>query len=196
MWLLDAIGLHAEFDALVEGLNETDGLDRFRARVTEIWRSSDPIVRSYVAALAIHTPEDWAAGFDEGHLGEWYRILMAPYLSPTRSFRWPVRLRNRLPDLGWLASDARRLVRGHELAALALTYSSTTSATAVALVLPHGTKGWLGPRDLEDFLERFRSLDRALFRRNQQLVPLVEDAYEVLTTASGWDDRVLLLLHT
>ncbi len=42
-------------------------------------------------------------------LGDWYRLLMAGYLTPTRAFRLPDVMKRRLPELGWSPAEARRL---------------------------------------------------------------------------------------
>lgn len=192
-WLLDPVGLHREFDDLVAGLVEVDGLVRFRERVTFIWRSTDPLVHDYIATLPTHTPEEWEAGFEEAHLAEWYRVLMGAYIRPTRGIASPAAAKDRLPDLGWLPADARRLAWGRELSALAEQHAEPETAAAVALVLPLGNKGWLGQDDLHDLLDRLESMERARFRGQPHLVPLVEEIYGVLRTAASVPDRVLLL---
>ena len=44
-----------------------------------------------------------------------------------------------------------------------------------------------------DYLYRFQMTDRRLFREAQDLIPLVEDAFEVLSIASSAPERVLRL---
>lgn len=197
-WVLDAEALHAEFDDLFAAIDGPTGLEPLRERAAAIWRSVDPVVRGYVGSFPTQTPDEWDAGFEEAHLGEWYRLLIGAHLSPTPGFRWPVRLRNRLPDLGWTATETRRLVRGRELAALAARYGAPAPAAALAIVLVHGTKGWLGPDELACLAARFETMPRTAFRANQHLIPLVEDAYEVVTaalaaTTGSTTGRVLLL---
>jgi len=192
-WLLDPVGLHREFNDLFSGLVEHDGLARFRERVTFIWRSTDPLVHEYIATLPTHTPDDWEAGFEEGHLAEWYRVLMGAYIRPTRGIGSPAAAKDRLPDLEWLPADARRLAWGRELAGLAEQYADAETGLAVGLVLPLGNKGWLGQDDIADFLERLRTMDPKLFKDQAHLVPLVEEIYSVLQTAASVPDRVLLL---
>lgn len=192
-WLLDPVGLHREFGDLFAGLVEDDGLVRFRERVTVIWRTTDPLVHDYIATLPTHTPDEWEAGFDQAHLAEWYRVLMAAYIRPTRGIGSPASVKDRLPDLGWLPADARRLAWGRELSGLAEQYAEPETATALSLVLPLGNKGWLAQDDINDLLDRFRTMDPSLFRGQAHLVPLVEEIYGVLTTAASVPDRVLLL---
>lgn len=194
-WLVDPVGLHAEFDDLFGGLVDDDGLARFRARAAALWRSDDPVVHDYVSSLPCHTPEEWEEGFEERHLAEWYRVLMAAHLEPARPFAAPVRLKDHLPELGWTPSDARRLAWGRELIELAQTYGQEDAAAALEIVLRVGNKGWHHPSDVEDYLEGFRHMDPRWFRGAQHLVPLVEDAYEVLTFAARRPDRVLLLAN-
>lgn len=192
-WLLDPVGLHREFEDLFAGLVEDDGLVRFRERATFIWSSTDPLVHDYIATLPSHTPDDWEVGFEDIHLAEWYRVLMGAYIRPTRGIGSPAALKDRLPDLGWLPADARRLAWGRELASLAEQYAEPETAAAVGLVLPLGNKGWLSQDDIEDFLERFRTMDKSVFKGQPQLVPLVEEIYTVLATAASVPQRVLLL---
>jgi len=192
-WLLDAVSLHHEFDDLFGGLVEEDGLAAFRERSTRIWRSTDPLVSEYVASLPTHTPDEWEAGFDEVHLAEWYRVLMGAYIRPAHGIRSPSAVKDRLPDLGWVPADARRLAWGRELASLAEAYAEPDSSAALALVLPLGNKGWLSQEDIADFLERLHTMDRDAFRDNQNLVPLVEEIYDVLAAVATVPDRVLLL---
>jgi hypothetical protein len=192
-WLLDATSLHREFDDLFSGLVEDDGLARFRERATVIWRSTDPLIHDYIASLPGHTPDEWEAGFDETHLAEWYRVLMASYIRPANGIRSPSAVKDRLPDLGWLPADARRLAWGRELAGLAEVYAEPDSGAALALVLPLGNKGWLSQEDVTDFLERLQSMDPDVFRDHQNLVPLVEEIHTVLTAVATVPERVLLL---
>jgi hypothetical protein len=192
-WLLDAVSLHRELDDLFAGLAEPDGLVAFRDRAATVWRSSDPFVQRYLAHQVTHTPEEWDAGFEEAHLAEWYRVLMGAHLRPVCGLRSPAAVKDRLPDLGWLPADARRLAWGRELASMAERYAEAAAATALALVMPLGNKGWLGQDDVEEALAHLRGMDRRLFRDHQNLVPLVEELYAVLTSVAMVPDRVLLL---
>ena len=192
-WLLDAVGLHEEWDDLFYGLVDDDGLIPFRSRVAELWENGDPKLQDYLSGLRVHTPDEWNDGFEERHLAEWYRVLIGAYISPIRGFASPPALKDDLPDLGWVPAEARRLTWGRELAELASEYSSEEAAAALDLVMRVGNKGWLGQDDITDYLLRFQCMDRSLFRGAQDLIPLVEDAFEVLTIASSAPERVLLL---
>ena len=192
-WLLDPVALHAEWDELFFGLVDDGGLVPFRARVTELWENGDPNIQDYLGGLRVHTPDDWEHGFEERHLADWYRVLISAYIVPIRGFMSPPALKDDLPDLGWVPSEARRLTWGRELAELALEFASEEAGTALELVMRVGNKGWLGQDDVDDYLYRFRTMDRHLFREAPDLIPLVEDAYEVLTIAASAPDHVLLL---
>ncbi|MCX7620079.1 MAG: hypothetical protein N2037_04440 [Acidimicrobiales bacterium] len=193
-WALDAVAMHDEFDELLAGLIDECGLVRLRQRAADLWRLDDPDVASYVSHLRTHTPEEWEAGFEERHVGEWYRILMADYLRPVTGFADPTQLKDGLPALGWTASEARRLAWGRELVELARTYALEETATALSIVLPVGNKGWLAIEDVRCYLDRFRAMNRRVFRRYQHLVPVVEDAYAVLERFASFPaDHVVLL---
>lgn len=192
-WLLDPIGLHREFNDLFAGLAEPDGLVRFRERATVIWRNKDPLVHEYVSSLPTRTPDEWESGFEESHVAEWYRVLMAAHIRPARGFRSPAAVKDRLPDLGWLPADARRLAWGRELATLAESYADPGAAAALALVLPLGNKGWLSQDDIADFLHRLTHMDPRRFRGHKNLIPLVEEVYGALSASASVPDRVLLL---
>jgi hypothetical protein len=191
-WLLDAVGMHDEFDELFTGLVDDGGLVPFRERVTSIWTADDDLVQSYLARLRVHA-EDWEVGFEERHLAEWYRVLIAAYIEPVRGFASPPELKDELPDLGWTPADARRLTWGRELSELAAVYSDEQAAAALELVMRVGNKGWLSQDDIGDYLYRFQTMDPAWFRGAQHLVPLVEDAYAVLDGVAQTPDLVLLL---
>ncbi len=89
--------------------------------------------------------------------------------------------------------DSRRLAWGRELLSLAETHGDESGAAALGHVMRFGYKGWLSQDDVVDLLARFRAMNPRVFRRAQHLVPLVEDAFEALTTASRAGDRVLVL---
>lgn len=192
-WLLDAVALHEEWDDLFFGLVDDDGLVPFRARVSELWENGDTVIQDYLSGLRVHTPDEWNDGFEERHLAEWYRVLVCAHISPVRGYVSPAALKDDLPDLGWVPAEARRLTWGRELAELAATYGSEESAAALELVMRVGNKGWLGQDDIAEYRYRFQTMDRAAFRGAQDLIPLVEDAFEVLTIASSAPERVLLL---
>jgi hypothetical protein len=192
-WLLDAKSFHDEFDELFAGLGERDGLERFWGRALGVYGDPDPGVRRYLATVECRPPEHWAAGFDEAHLAEWYRILMGRHVRPTPGFRSPSAVKDRLPDLGWARSDARRVAFGRELCTLAERHADPDCAAALASVLPMGNKGWLSGEDLDACLQRLRSMEPDRFRQHRNLVPLVEEVYTVLEQAARAGDRVLLL---
>lgn len=192
-WLLDAQALHHEWDELFAGLVDDGGLVPFRARASEIWESGDPVMQDYLGGLRVHTPDEWNDGFEERHLAEWYRVIVAAYIAPVRGFVSPAALKDDLPDLGWVPAEARRLTWGRELAELAAQFGAEEAAAALQLVMRVGNKGWLGQDDIADYLHRFQTMDRRLFRDAQDLIPLVEDAFEVLSIASSAPERVLLL---
>lgn len=186
-WSLDSVAFHAEFDLLLGDLHNV------RARATELWHSADPTIASFLAGLPTHTPEDWAIELDQSFVGEWYRVCMSAHVVAAPGYRWPVRLRNRLPDLGWTPSDSRRLARGRPLAGLAQQYAAADTGAVVALVLPADARGWLSAADVDEFAQRFRSMAPDAFRWHQHLIPLVEDAFEVLNSGATLGDRVLVL---
>jgi hypothetical protein len=141
----------------------------------------------------VGTQQSDPAPREETHLAEWYRVLMAAHIRPAHGIRSPSAVKDRLPDLDWLPADARRLAWGRELSTLASTYAQPESAAALSLVLPLGNKGWLSQDDVTDFLDRLHGMDPRLFRRQQNLVPLVEEVHTVLTAVASVPDRVLLL---
>lgn len=193
-WSLDPVAFHAELAALLAHLDGPRGSGPIRERATELWQSDDPEVRSYVELLPLDTPEDWAVGFEEHHLAQWYRLLMAGHLRPARGLRHPTTVARRLPDVGWSPADARRAARGRPLHTLARAYADPAAATAVGLTINHGCKGWLAADDLRHVLVHLRRIDRRSFRRAQDLVPACEDLWEVCEDAlTHGDERVLLL---
>lgn len=194
--MLDVESFHQEFEALFSGLAAPDGYLRLRSRAVALWESNDPIIRSYVEVLRTGTPEEWEAAFDEGQVIEWYRVLMAPYLVPTRAFHAPEQLKRRLPELGLAPSEARRLALGRELELLAEAHASPAVSSRLSLHFTVGAKGWLSQDDIEAALARLRTLDRDAFRGRPDLVPMVENAYEVLEAAAAKTDHVLLIIST
>lgn len=192
-WLLDAAAFHAEVDELVAELFGPAGSEPLRERATELWRSHDPVVTDYLARLPSDTPEEWAAGFEEAHLAQWYRILMAGHLTPTRAVQDPVAVCHALGGLGLSAAEARRVTRGRELAGLVNAFASPTTAATVSLILPSGTRGWFDASDATTTVEHLRSLDRRRFRDHQDAVPLCEDLYACLTAVPDDPDLVVLL---
>jgi len=190
-WMLNTIDFHHEFESI---LHSHLGIVSVRDRAVAIWDSRDQCVRDYLSLLTVTGPDDWSFACDDSNLVDWYRVLMAPHLTPTRSLRSPAALRRGLPALGWHATEARRLSRGRELLTLAERHLETASIERLLPQFGWGHKGWLGQDDLEAALAKLRSLDRQSFRDCQDLVPVIEDAFEVFETASLKPDHVLLSL--
>lgn len=193
-WLLDVDAFHREVDELFALLGSADGPAPLRERATELWESDDPVVRDFVSRLETDTPDDWAVTFDQRHLGQWYRILMAGHLEPTRALRAPQVVRTRLPALGFSPAYARRLAHGREIVELAESHGSPTVGAAIGLVLGPGHKGWLSHDDVTFALERLRAVDRRAFRNLQDLVPVCEDLWATLSAAAEHREAVLVLL--
>jgi hypothetical protein len=193
-WLLDVHAFHREVDDLFARLSTSDGPAPMRERATELWESDDPVVHDYVSRLETDTPDDWAVTFDQRHLGQWYRVLMAGHLEPTRSLRAPQVVRTRLPALGFSPAYARRLALGREVVELAETCASPAVAAAIGLVLGPGHKGWLSHDDVTFALDRLRAVDRRAFRQAQDLVPVCEDLWASLAAAADHADSALVVL--
>ena len=187
-WMLDPIEFHHDFEAL---LGSDDGLVAVRDRATEIWHSTDPALRAYVEQLSVD-PENWRCECEDAHLVEWYRVLMAPYLIATPALHCPDSVRRGLPQLGWHMSEARRLARGRELLTLSERHLPLDIVERLRLRFGWGTKGWLDHDDITSALQRMRRLDRTVFRDNQDLVPVVENAFHVFEAAAAKPDHVLL----
>jgi hypothetical protein len=193
-WMLDPIEFHHGLAAIAGPLGDPDGYATLRAAASDAWASKDPTVQAYVGVLAQSGPEEWYATYEPSHVVEWYRALMGPYLTPTRAFRSPDLLRRRLPDLGLAPTEARRLANGRELQRLVECYAQPDQVDALVPHMSLGAKGWLDQDDVDAALTRLRALDREVFRDKQELVPLVENAYEVLEAAATKPDHVLLLV--
>jgi hypothetical protein len=194
-WMLDVEDFHREFDELFAGLATPEGVVRMRERAGAIWRSQDPIVAAYIGLLRTATPDEWETTFDDQHVIDWYRVLMAPFLIPTRAFRSRDLLKRRLPDLGWSPSESRRLAQGRELQLLCDAYAGADVVTQLNLHFTLGHKGWLSQEDVQQAIQRFRGLDRRAFRGRSELVPLAENAFEVLEAAATKPDHVLLMVN-
>jgi hypothetical protein len=188
-WMLDPIEFHRDFEAL---LSSVDGLVAVRDEALRLWHDDDPAVRSYIETLVLD-PDGWRHECEDAHLVEWYRVLMAPYLLPTRAPADPDAVRRGLPELGWHSSEARRLARGRELLHLAERHLGGDTVDRLRLRFGWGAKGWLDHDDLTSALERMRDLDREAFRDHTDLVPVVEDLFEVLEVAATKPDHVVLL---
>jgi hypothetical protein len=184
-WLLEPVQFHREIDTL---RNAPDGLVAVRDAAMDVWRSDDPSLRRYLEMLELGDPEEWMRGPEPGHVVDWYRLLMGPHLVPIGGCAQPDVLRRRLPELGWPPMDARRLARGRELLQLARLHSSSPLVDDLSL-----HKGWLHHDDLVADLDRLRNLDPRLFRGRKDLVPVVEDAFELLAAASRRPDRVVII---
>jgi hypothetical protein len=193
-WMLDAEAFHREFDELFDERDTPEGVAEIRARAAHVWRSHDPIVAGYLSLLRVGSPDDWEAGYETTHLIDWYRVIMAGFLIPTRAFHSPDLLKRRLPDLGWSPSESRRLAHGRELQLLADAFAAPDVAADLAQHFTLGNKGWLSQDDISGTIDRFRAIGRAAFRGRPELVPLIENAYEVLEAAATKPDHVLLLL--
>ena len=189
--MLDTVTFHHEFESF---LTSPAGLVELRDRAVRIWDSQEGTLREYLSMLTVSGPEEWSVACDDDNLVDWYRVLMATHLTPTRALRAPATLRRGLPALGWHATEARRLARGRELLTLAERHLSTA---AIERLLPRfgwGHKGWLDQTDLDAALAKMRGLDRRSFRDCQDLVPIIEDAFEVFESATRKPDHVLLTI--
>ena len=190
-WMLEPIEFHHDFEAL---LASRDGLVAVRDAAASTWDSADPMARSYLELLVVSGPDEWRCECDDTHLVEWYRVLMAPYLIPTRAVRCPDALRRGFPELGWHHSEARRLTRGRELVTLVERHLDHPTVERLRSGLDWRYKGWLDHDDLMGALDRLRRLDRTLFSARQDLVPVVEDAFEVFEAAATKPDHILVTL--
>lgn len=193
-WILDVEGFHAEFGRLFDALSGPDGPSPLRRRASELWRSDDPTVRRFVERVETNTPEEWEAEFDQAHLGQWYRLLMAAHVEPTRAVRAPDLVRRRLPELGVSPAYARRLAAGRELTELAAAHAPPAVAATMELVMGAGTRGWLSHDDVGFALDSLRQLDPRAFRRAQDLVPICEDLWQSLAEAATDEATVLVLV--
>jgi len=189
--MLDAISFHHDFEHRLLGV---DGLVALRDRAVQLWDGADPIVHSYLTSLVLSSPEDWYQACEDTYLVDWYRVLMAPWLTPTRSITAPDSLRRGLPLLGWHATESRRLARGRELLTLAERHLSQTALDRLLLRFGWGHKGWLDHDDVVGALDRMRRLNRRQFRDHPELVGTVENAFEVFESAATKPDHVLLIL--
>lgn len=215
-WLLDPEGFHVEFSALWEALGQPDrrlgaqlGLDEdrtdpgvyrvrtgdtlaLRIRAAEMWSSTETAVLAHVSRLAVTAPDDWAAGFEDTHLGHWFRLILAGHLRPLAAAPDVPLLRDGLLNLGWSSVGVRRVLWGRELGDLALRLAPDTYGEAVALSLGHGHKGWLDQDDVAEARHRLSSTDPQLFRGQPDLVPACERLWDLLGAAA--DAGQLLVL--
>jgi hypothetical protein len=186
-WTIDPVELHREVDDLVR-------TDRLRQRAIEIRETADPVARTYLEVIRTASSDEWTDTDNGTHVLEWYLTVIASHVTPTRAYRAPDQLRRRLPELGWSASEARRVAHGRELQLLVETFADDRSAAVLTPQFTVAAKGWLSATDVATTLERMRAIDPAVFRRHQDLVELVEHAYEVLDAAAARPDCVLLML--
>jgi hypothetical protein len=190
-WMLDSIAFHHDFE---ERLLGHEGLVAVRDRAIQLWDGVDPVVHSYLAALVVSSPEDWYRACEDTYLVDWYRVLMAPWLTPTHSIHGPDALRRGLPHLGWHATESRRLARGRELLTLAERHLSPAALDRILVRFGWGHKGWLDLEDVTGALDRMRTLDPRKFRQHPELVTVVENAFEVFESAATKPDHVLLIV--
>lgn len=215
-WLLDIESFHSEFTALWANLDdhkpagphsrlteatlhpELEHVGRgdtsdLRTRAAQLWASTDPVVTDHVARLEVSTPEDWATGFDESHLGHWFRLCLAGHLEEISGVDDLDGLRAGLPGLGWSSVETRRVLFGRELGELAIKLDHQGYGPAVSLSLGHGHKGWLDNDDVAAAQQRLASLDPVAFRSAQDLVPACEQLWAALDVVATSPQRVLVL---
>jgi hypothetical protein len=218
-WLLDTESFHLEFAALWANMNEHQRPGLFgrqtqstlhpeleragrgdtsdlRTRAAQLWSSTDPVIAEHVARLEVSTPEDWAAGFEENHLGYWFRLCLAAHLEAVRGIDDTSVLRTGLPSLGWSSVEARRALFGRELGELALRLDHQGYGQAISLSLGHGHKGWLDADDAITAQKRLGDLEPASFRSAQHLVVPCEQLWQLLDVAIANPERVLILPGT
>ena len=188
-WMLDTLAFHREFEDLLVAV---DGVVKVRDRALRIWFSDDPLIRGYLARLPVIGPEEWSRECDDSHLVEWYRVLMAPHLIPTPGLRSPDAVRRGLPELGWHATEARRLARGREFVTLAERHLHPMAVERLLVRFGWGHKGWLDVDDALGGLDRMRRLRPQQFRDRPALVPVLENLFEVLEAAAAKPDHVLI----
>jgi hypothetical protein len=193
-WVLRPEPFHHEFDTLYSSIDTAEGLTRMRWLATQTWRSTDDLTHGYVDMLRTGSADDWEIAYDETHLADWYRVLMASHLDTMPAVSTPKALKERLPQLGFSPSEARRLAYGRELKSLVETFGSVPVVAQIAPQLTIGSRGWLSHDDVEGGLNRLRSVDRRRFRDAQDLIPLVEQLYALLSAAYAQPDHVVLLL--
>jgi hypothetical protein len=193
-WVLDTVAFHDEFDELYGGIETAEGLTRMRWLATQTWRSTDDTTHHYIDLLRTNSADDWEVAYEEAHLADWYRVLMASHLRELPAVSTPKALKDRLPLVGWTPTEARRFVYGRELQSLVETFGSVPVIAQIAPLLTTGSRGWLSQDDVSAALTRLRSLDPRRFRDVQELVPMVEELYALLDAAAGHPDDVVLLI--
>jgi hypothetical protein len=193
-WLLDPVEFHSDFDQMYAEIDTAEGLTRMRWRATQTWRGTDDATHEYVDMLRTGSADDWEVAFDEVHLADWYRVLMAGHVEAAPAVGIPKTLKERLPQVGFTPTEARRLAYGRELKSLVETFGSVGVVAQIAPLLAIGGRGWLSQDDIKLGLHRLRGLDPSVFRDAQDLVPLVDQLYAMLAAASERPHQVLLLL--
>lgn len=193
-WVLQPEPFHHEFDTLYSSIDTAEGLTRMRWLATQTWRSTDDLTHDYVDMLRTGSADDWEIAYDESHLADWYRVLMAAHVDSLPAVSTPKALKERLPQLGFTPSEARRLAYGRELKSLVETFGSVPVVAQIAPQLTIGSRGWLSQDDVEGGLTRLRQIDRRCFREAQDLIPMIEQLYALLSTAQADPDQVVLLL--
>lgn len=193
-WLLDPVDFHDSFDDLYAEIDTAEGLTRMRWLATQTWRSGDETTQGYVDMLRTGSADEWEVAFDESHLADWYRVLMAAHLRSSPAVSMPKALKERLPAVGFTPTEARRLAYGRELKSLVECFGSVGVVAQIAPLLTIGSRGWLSQDDIKLSLHRLCGLDPARFRDAQEIIPMVEQLYAMLHAASQHPDSVLLLL--
>lgn len=193
-WVLRPEPFHHEFDTLYSSIDTAEGLTRMRWLATQTWRSTDDLTHDYVDMLRTGSADDWEIAYDETHLADWYRVLMASHVDSLPAVSTPKALKERLPQLGFTPSEARRLAYGRELKSLVETFGSVPVVAQIAPQLTIGSRGWLSQDDVDGGLNRLRQIDRRCFRDAQDLIPMIEQLYALLSTAQAHPDQVVLLL--
>jgi len=192
-WLLDPVAFHDQFDELYQDIETAEGLARMRWLATQTWRSAEETPQHYVDMLRTGSADDWEVAYDEVHLADWYRVLMAAHLRDCDAVSMPRALKERLPVVGFTPTEARRLAYGRELKSLVEGYGSMGVVAQIAPLLTIGCRGWLSQDDIKLSLHHLRGLDARRFRDAQDLVALVEQLYAMLAGAAEHPDHVLLL---
>lgn len=215
-WLLDVASFTSEFSTLWNQLGDPAARRRaaagagdtahpgmalvrsgdtaaLREMAARRWASGDPVVAGHVARMVVSSPDDWATGFDDQHLGAWFRLCLAGHLTPVVAPPNAEILRTGLPQLGWSALDTRRLLRGRELSELATVIDPDGFGPAVALALGHGHKGWMDPDDAAAARNRLADTERSRFRTAQHLVGPCEQLWELLGALPPGGSHVLML---
>lgn len=187
-WLLEPIAFHRDFETRLS----REGLSGLRDRALYIWDSPIDDYRRYAQSLPVAGPDDWFVKLDDTYLVDWYRLLMAPFLTSENSLEYPDELRRGLPQLGWHATAARRLARGRELLTLAERHLSDAAMKTMVTRFGWGHKGWLDHEDAVRAVEEMRSLNPAVFRQHRELVPVIENAFQLFESSALKPDHLTI----